>query len=48
MRQLTPRIASLVAATVFSVVSAQAVAGKNITLMQLGDVHGHMHEHTER
>jgi len=47
MRQLTPRIASLVAATVFSVVSAQAVAGKNITLMQLGDVHGHMHEHTE-
>ena len=31
----------------FSVVSAQALAAKNITLMQLGDVHGHMHEHTE-
>ena len=31
----------------FSVVSAQTLAAKNITLMQLGDVHGHMHEHTE-
>jgi 2',3'-cyclic-nucleotide 2'-phosphodiesterase (5'-nucleotidase family) len=31
----------------FLVVSAQALAAKNITLMQLGDVHGHMHEHTE-
>ena len=47
MRLLKPRIASLLTAMTFSVVSAQALAAKNITLMQLGDVHGHMHEHTE-
>jgi len=47
LRLLKPRIASLLTAMTFSVVSAQALAAKNITLMQLGDVHGHMHEHTE-
>jgi 2',3'-cyclic-nucleotide 2'-phosphodiesterase (5'-nucleotidase family) len=47
MRNQIPRIASLLAAITFSIASAQAVAAKNITLMQLGDVHGHMHEHTE-
>ncbi|MDH3536786.1 MAG: metallophosphoesterase, partial [Gammaproteobacteria bacterium] len=47
MKHQIPRIASLLTAMAFSLVSAQALAAKNITLMQLGDVHGHMHEHTE-
>ncbi|KPJ91746.1 MAG: hypothetical protein AMJ53_10880 [Gammaproteobacteria bacterium SG8_11] len=30
-----------------SLASSQALAAKGITLMQLGDVHGHMHSHAE-
>ena len=47
MNHSMPRMASLLTAMAFSVVSAQSLASRNITLMQLGDVHGHMHEHTE-
>jgi 2',3'-cyclic-nucleotide 2'-phosphodiesterase (5'-nucleotidase family) len=35
------------AATALSVASSQVLAVKNITLMQLSDVHGHLHPHAE-
>ncbi len=33
--------------TAMAFAGSQALANKNITLMQLGDVHGHMHSHPE-
>ena len=33
--------------TAMTFAGSQALAAKDITLMQLGDVHGHMHEHPE-
>jgi 2',3'-cyclic-nucleotide 2'-phosphodiesterase (5'-nucleotidase family) len=47
MKLLKPRIASLLTAITLSVVSAQTLAARNITLMQLSDVHGHLHPHAE-
>jgi 2',3'-cyclic-nucleotide 2'-phosphodiesterase (5'-nucleotidase family) len=47
MTQRKSLIASLLTAMALSVSSAQVLAAKSVTLMQLGDVHGHMHEHPE-
>ena len=46
MKHLKPGFAPAMA-LVLSVVSAQALAAKEVTLMQLSDVHGHLHPHAE-
>ena len=40
-------LTSLLGTVILSVASSQALAARDITLMQLSDVHGHLHPHAE-